>query len=300
METTNLSTETAGQNHTEARPGEHLTRREIIARAERFFPSHLRPSLPSEASAFDIAKTKYIKTCLANLAAQQNPPRPSPAPENQNNPQTSGRCGRNVDDQPPSCGRDADEKRTTSGRVRTDADDADENPVPPRLQSTLDFLAKYQSDKSELAAAALDLRSPLDHLSPEKQSLLYEAICEFGPAAMHRVVTLPAPAGWGLDISESSIKRFRIRYAKRSVAQKRFGLKQTINEILADAEPGDERYTQAAERLLKVRLVETVNDPVAQTSQIRDLYQTLNRIRLTDRAEKRLHLAEQKQKATQQ
>lgn len=303
MTTTNTTTETNStddNNNSEAQEPKNQTllgevRQQILKDAERYFPSQLCPAHPQMVHAFQLAKTQYINDRIQRWKKTQTL-------------QTSERCGRDLANQHDTGEREAGDMRAQSEPARAQAVDPSDpaDVVPPNIQAAMDFMAKYQASRSDRAAqqadernglllTALDPRSPLDHLPPEKQSILYEALCEFGAPDICAIITKPEPEGWGIETCNSSLKRFRVRYQKRTQAQKELELKQITVDLLNDADNADDGYVRASERLLKLRLLETVNKPDSKTSEVRDLYTTFTRLRAQALAEKRLALAERKQ-----
>ena len=61
--------------------------------------------------------------------------------------------------------------------------------------------------------------------------------------------------------------------------QYRQQLKHVAQSVIEDLADADNQFTDASERLLKLRLLETANDPSSKTRDLRDLFQTLIRLR---------------------
>lgn len=137
-------------------------------------------------------------------------------------------------------------------------------------------------------------KSPLDNLPHDQQALLYDLLCRHQYRQVKSAIALPPPNGLGVNASLGALFNFKRRYAKRDQTQKKLEIGRIACEIIKEPAVADEGYVTAAERLLKIRLLEAINNPSSKTSEIRDLYQTLIRLRAQSVAEKRLKLDEQK------
>lgn len=126
-------------------------------------------------------------------------------------------------------------------------------------------------------------QSPLDKLSPEEQERLYELVSHHSVTTVYRVVSLPVPEGWGLSTSRQSLYRFRERHRELKQREHRRQMKTAAQAILEDLEGADEQFANASERLLKLRLLETANDPTSKTRDLRELFTTLIRLRAVSR-----------------
>lgn len=125
-------------------------------------------------------------------------------------------------------------------------------------------------------------QSPLDQLPPEKQNELFDLLSQYTITSVLRVVTQPPPTGWGVSTSYNSLRRFRERFARGIQRHHRIELKQVAKAVIEDLSDADEQFTDASERLLKLRLLETANDPGSKTGDLRNLFQTLIRLRSSE------------------
>jgi hypothetical protein len=180
--------------------------------------------------------------------------------------------------QPFSPGQHADESRTNGGQT------ADNDRTAPGQSA--DTPPERTSLESEIIEELnRSSQSPLDTLPAERQERLYDLIARFPITSVFRIITLPAPEGWGLVTSRQSLYRFRDRHTERKRREHRRELKVTAQAVLDDLDGADEQFTNASERLFKLRLLETANDPSSKTSDLRDLFTTLIRLRALSQKE---------------
>jgi hypothetical protein len=135
--------------------------------------------------------------------------------------------------------------------------------------------------------------SPLDKLPPDTQEQLFDLISRHPLTTVHKIIGLPAPQGWNLSTSRQSLYRFRERFAEQKRRQHRRQQKTVANAVMEDLAGADEQFTDASERLFKLRLLETANDPASKTRDLRDLFTTLIRLRtLSQKTSKETDLAQ--------
>lgn len=179
----------------------------------------------------------------------------------------------NTDSQPLETGEQAVNERKKSGEHAENHRSVTDDSPPadcPQLNPLQKRIAEELNHNS---------RSPLDKLSPERQEELFELLERFPVSSVLSTITLPPPTGWGIATSPSSLDRFRKRYAVQKLREQRRQSKTVAQEVLEDLDGADEKFATASERLLKLRLLETANDPQSKTRDLRDLFQTLIRVR---------------------
>jgi hypothetical protein len=137
-------------------------------------------------------------------------------------------------------------------------------------------------------------KSPLDNLPPERQELLYDLLSRYHYREVKAAIALPEPKGLGINPSLGALFNCKRRYAKRSQIEKKREVWRIANQVLDQRAITDNGYVLCSEHLLKVRLLETINNSQSKTSEVRDLFQALARIHAMALAEKRLKLAEKK------
>lgn len=160
--------------------------------------------------------------------------------------------------------------------------DAGQTPDTDRTSSgqTADRIAELSSlEKEILEDLNQASQSPLDKLPAEKQAQLYDLVTHQPISAVLNAISIPAPQGWGLRTSRQSLYRFRDRHRELKRREHRRQMKTAAQAVLEDLEGADEQFVNASERLLKLRLLETANDPASKTRDLRDLFTTLIRLR---------------------
>jgi hypothetical protein len=173
-------------------------------------------------------------------------------------------------------GQQADKGRTDAGQTAdTDRTPSGQSADKPSPRTPLE--KELIEDLNEAS------QSPLDKLSPEDQQRLFDLVTHHPITAVYRVIRLPAPEGWGLSTSRQSLYRFRDRHRELKQREHRRQMKSAAHAVLEDLEGADEQFANASERLLKLRLLETANDPASKTRDLRELFTTLIRLRAVSR-----------------
>lgn len=153
----------------------------------------------------------------------------------------------------------------------------------------------------ELSAGDLEIMidlhnaSPLDALPPERQQKLFQLLEDYPYRAVLRVISMPAPEGWGVKTSVASLARFVRRYADRQTAQQLKEAGQLAHELLADKDASDADILAASTRLANIRLLQVANNPNAAVRDLKDLFQIQIRLKALDLTQQRLALQKEKQ-----
>jgi hypothetical protein len=169
-------------------------------------------------------------------------------------------------------GQEADKGRTDAGQT-PDTDRTSSGQTADKLDELTSLEKEIVEDLNQAS------QSPLDKLPAEKQAQLYDLVAHQPISAVLNALSIPAPQGWGLRTSRQSLYRFRDRYREIKRREHRRQMKTAAQAVLEDLEGADEQFANASERLLKLRLLETANDPASKTRDLRDLFTTLIRIR---------------------
>jgi hypothetical protein len=295
----------------------------ILDHAERCYPTALRPHCPILGKLFDQGKHDCIQTRLrieAEETVRQKPiattptqfatsnlkseiPQPTPntlqPPKTQpehilNKPRTEPEQTLNTP------GTEAEQTANTS-QTKPEQPDTPSQTNPPHVVPSRSHadgsplapdpdLAQIEEEIIERTHA----KSPLDHLPLDHQALLNDLLSRFQYRQVKAAIALPPPNGLGVSVSLGALVNFKRRYAKRDQSQKKREIGRIAYDILKEPAAADEAYVQCSERLLKIRLLETINNPQSKTGEIRDLYQTVQRLQTHVLAQKRHALAERK------
>jgi hypothetical protein len=227
------------------------------------------------------------------------PPSPTPL-KSRTQPEQIPNEPRTDAEQTPNTSRTNTEQTPNSSQTKM-ANPASANPEPHFIRQS--EIRNPQSPDPDLAAIEEEIiertqsKSPLDMLPITQQELLYDLLSRYTYRKVKDVIALPPPRGLNITPSLGALFDFKRRYAKRSQLQKKKEVGLLALELLNEPPVADDGYAQASERLLRLRLLETINNPASKTSEIRDLFQTLVRLRAQTVSEKRLKLAERKQSA---
>lgn len=137
-------------------------------------------------------------------------------------------------------------------------------------------------------------RCELSDLNHEDESRILELLEEHTYARVRDIIAQPRPDGFNCRTSISTLQRFYAGYRAELMEEEAAVARDQIEIILQQAGDDDEAFYKAARHLLKRRLLETSISPTGKTDEICRLFGMLERIRLTDIAERRLALDEDK------
>jgi hypothetical protein len=134
-------------------------------------------------------------------------------------------------------------------------------------------------------ASHMDKRSPLDRLSLQQQNSVAKLLRDYSPVVVANLLAQPSPAGFSLQTSEASLRRFEERHRKREHLIARYEFHAECNHILAESGADDDAFLNGAERYLKMRLFQLAQDPSSPLSTIAELANIINGIRKQSLAE---------------
>jgi hypothetical protein len=128
----------------------------------------------------------------------------------------------------------------------------------------------------------------LDKISVEDQEQIYQWTEQHGYERALDRIACPPPIGLGINTSIASLQRLRTR-RENAVA---IALAARDAQLINSAEASDPDFIQAAARLLRLRALETAKKSDSKTSELRDLFGILDRIRARDQTDRKLALME--------
>jgi hypothetical protein len=136
-------------------------------------------------------------------------------------------------------------------------------------------------------------------LPPATQQQILDLLDRYSIRMARERIAQPEPDGLGISVSEDILSRFLRHHKLRRQKDLHAELISKARKLLAAADPqNDSHLTAAALRLLKAQLFELTASDSRAMSRLKDLHLILNRIRLTDLAERRVHLAEKRSVST--
>jgi hypothetical protein len=134
--------------------------------------------------------------------------------------------------------------------------------------------------------------SPIDDFPLDRQQSLYQLLQDNPATVVVKMIAAPEPVGWNFHISDTSLRRFERRYRKKLEAAERAAAYAEARAVIEQTSSDEQAYTQAAQRLMKLRLYQTVADPAGSDTKLELLFKLLDRQRRTDLAERRVQIAE--------
>jgi hypothetical protein len=135
----------------------------------------------------------------------------------------------------------------------------------------------------------------LDELTQEEQDQIAQWLSKNTYDSVLARLPYPPPIGLLLRTSESSLRRLWNRHDNL----RRIRISSDEAKFLNTAKTSDEEFNHAAQQLVRVRTLETAMKPDSKTSELRDLFLILDRIRARDQAERKLAKADQQTEPAQ-
>jgi len=135
-------------------------------------------------------------------------------------------------------------------------------------------------------------RSPLDALTPQQQNAIILLLEDYSAERVASVLAQPEPYGFNLKTSDSAVIRFKKRLAR---AEKKYIASLddiALQQIMANAHQSEEAFQTAVQRLIKIRLLNAANNPLASADTLDALITSLNKLRKQTLAERKQTHAE--------
>jgi hypothetical protein len=245
------------QTSTDEKAGKHSARIEFLKSRiaqlkQRALESGANDDLQVRLQCYEASLNELFTTGKTHESSAESDPHLAPEQLAAGQPPDKGRTG---------AGQTPDTDRPTSGQAPDNS---------PKLNPLEKEIVEELNDSSQ---------SPLDKLPPNAQEQLFDLISRHPITTIHKIICLPSPHGWGLSTSRQSLYRFRDRYAEQKRREYRKQQKSVAKAIIEDLDGADEQFADASERLFKLRLLETANNPTSKTRDLRDLFTTLIRLR---------------------
>jgi hypothetical protein len=175
-----------------------------------------------------------------------------------------------------------------SGEEEDSDEEDDDNDYDEEDDEEEEDLDDYDTEAARLKDAALDLKCQLkgrkrfDALNAEQQAAVYALLQNYSDRVVAKLIALPPPRGFNFKVSRPTITRFQRDYAKELQSRRLAAQSQAAEEIIDDsALPGDP-FHNAAERLLKSRLLESSNNSIDILDGIITALNKLQKLRLAE------------------
>jgi hypothetical protein len=139
-------------------------------------------------------------------------------------------------------------------------------------------------------------RSRLDNAHPDVKTFIVGLLEELSLQRVQDRLICPPPIGAYILTSKSALRRFRIREHTREAKRNQRALRKQIAELQFEPDNSNADFTVVSEKLLKLRLVESSLHPDPDLAQTKTLIEMLEKIRAGKIAERKIALAEHKQK----
>lgn len=135
----------------------------------------------------------------------------------------------------------------------------------------------------------------LNTLPAETQAYIRALLEEYSSPQVAAILAKPAPEGIEREISTHALFRFHRRQRQTNERKQLAIFAQKARESLDNADATDAEFTNAAVRFIRASLLDTVTE-VNSLELLKSIHGMINSLRRTDIAERRINLAEQKEK----